>query len=539
MFRRMLCTLFALLSLSAVSAFADSQVRIVRLSYVEGDVQIDRGDGNGFNRAFLNMPVIEGARLWARNDGQVEVEFEDGSTARLTPDTIMEFGQLRMQGEARLTLMNIQEGGAYFNFNKKHEDDLTVTAGQQYITPKKSSHFRLDVNKVELNLAVFKGDVELLKRNGERVQVRKNETLTLNFTDPDRYYLAKGIRENAQDEWDRQRDEDIAAYASRQHFDGYSSAYSYGFSDLNRYGNFINVSNYGSVWQPYGVGYGWSPFQDGSWVYYPGQGYVWVSPYRWGWTPYRYGSWVNVSGYGWCWRPGRNWSNWSAAPVVVTPPAGFVRPTPPPTPGVGIVHVGHGGDNIDLGRRRRERDAGSSSASVPRAPVSGAVSSSSGNTNNPGGPTTVDRVRGTHGAGSTVFTNDDIDRLSRERVARTPQVNTVVAPATPSQPAAVSPTPVTAPATIAPRNERPSRGDGNQQHERPANSPSYDRPARTSPPPQPAMQPAASRAPSYSPPPAPAASRTPSYSPPPAPAAAPASSSGGGARESRTGRDPK
>src|SRR5436305_8663618 len=107
MFRRMLCTLFALLSLSVVSAFADSQARIVRLSYIEGDVQIDRGDGHGFNHAFLNMPVIEGTRLWTRNDGRVEVEFEDGSTARLTPDTIMEFQRLRTQNDARSTSMNI------------------------------------------------------------------------------------------------------------------------------------------------------------------------------------------------------------------------------------------------------------------------------------------------------------------------------------------------------------------------------------------------------------------------------------------------
>src|SRR5206468_6028083 len=111
-------------------------------------------------------------------------------------------------------------------------------------------------------------------------------------------------------------------------------------------------------------------------------------------------------------------------------------------------------------------------------------------TNTSAVPTTVDRVRGSRDGGrtgSTVFTNDDIDRLGRERVARTPQVNPVSAPAAPSQPAAISSpppvSPVTTPATIAPRTERPRRAHWNQQHDRPANSPSYDRPARTSPPP--------------------------------------------------------
>src|SRR5947209_19917330 len=39
-----------------------SQARIVRLSYVEGDVRIDRGGGEGFTKAFANMPLVEGAR---------------------------------------------------------------------------------------------------------------------------------------------------------------------------------------------------------------------------------------------------------------------------------------------------------------------------------------------------------------------------------------------------------------------------------------------------------------------------------------------
>src|SRR5262245_44683723 len=58
---------------------ADSQVRIVRLSYVDGDVQIDRRDGRGFERAILNMPVTSGVRLRTGDDARAEVEFEKGS----------------------------------------------------------------------------------------------------------------------------------------------------------------------------------------------------------------------------------------------------------------------------------------------------------------------------------------------------------------------------------------------------------------------------------------------------------------------------
>ena len=41
---------------SAVPASAASQVRIVRLSDVQGSVQIDKNTGLGFENAFLNLP---------------------------------------------------------------------------------------------------------------------------------------------------------------------------------------------------------------------------------------------------------------------------------------------------------------------------------------------------------------------------------------------------------------------------------------------------------------------------------------------------
>jgi hypothetical protein len=40
----------------------DSQARIVRLSDVQGSVQIDKNTGMGFENAFLNLPITQGRR---------------------------------------------------------------------------------------------------------------------------------------------------------------------------------------------------------------------------------------------------------------------------------------------------------------------------------------------------------------------------------------------------------------------------------------------------------------------------------------------
>ncbi len=73
--------LFVLVAL-AVPSFADSQVRIVRLSDVEGNVQIDRNTGQGYEKAFLNLPITQGVKLRGNGEGRAEIEFgHDGETA--------------------------------------------------------------------------------------------------------------------------------------------------------------------------------------------------------------------------------------------------------------------------------------------------------------------------------------------------------------------------------------------------------------------------------------------------------------------------
>jgi len=155
---------------SAVACVADSQARIVRLSYLEGDVQLDRGDGNGYARAFLNMPLIEGASLWAKDDGRAEVEFEDGSTLRLAPGAIVRFGELRLREDgSKATSVELRDGIAYFDIRQHDDDAFRVNVGAREITLKKSSEFRVIhalQEDSDLRVAVFKGEFRFLDRNG-------------------------------------------------------------------------------------------------------------------------------------------------------------------------------------------------------------------------------------------------------------------------------------------------------------------------------------------------------------------------------------
>jgi hypothetical protein len=311
----------------AVPSFADSQVRIVRLSDVEGNVQIDRNTGQGYEKAFLNLPITQGVKLRAKDEGRAEIEFENGNTLRIIPGTVIEFPELSLRDSGgKVTGVKLQEGTAYVNFNGAKDDEFTLSFGREKMVLTHSVHLRVAMGDTDATLAVFKGDVEVAGPSGT-VQVGKKQTATFDLAAQDRFTLAKNLEKDPYDAWDRQQEDYHQRYLSSSYTN--YSPYAYGMSDLNYYGNYFNVPGYGTMWQPYFTGVGWDPFMNGSWVWYPGFGYTWVSSYPWGWTPYRYGSWQYVPNYGWAWQPGGSRLAWNTVPRVINPPRQFISPQPP------------------------------------------------------------------------------------------------------------------------------------------------------------------------------------------------------------------
>ena len=328
--RRMgLALLLGGLLCAAPALWADSTARIVRLSYLDGDVQIDRATGKGLERAVLNMPVVQGTQLVTRDGGAAEVEFEDGSTLRLVPESKVQFSKLSLRDDGtRVSSIELVQGTAYLEATTK-KDQFSLLAGGQEITLAHDAHLRVRRGSSDMALAVFKGEVDVQNPSGS-VRVKKDETLNMSLNDPSQYELAKGIDPEGYDTWNQQRDQYRQTYAANhRHVTTYSSLYDYGWSDLNYFGAFTQYPGYGSLWRPAGVGMGWDPFADGAWMYYPGYGYMWVSGYPWGWMPYRYGSWTFVPGFGWGWNPGMMWNTWYGMPLMYGAPVGYVSPRPP------------------------------------------------------------------------------------------------------------------------------------------------------------------------------------------------------------------
>jgi hypothetical protein len=349
------CTLLPL------PALAGSQARIVRLSDVQGSVQIDKNTGMGFESAFLNLPITQGTRLRTRDNGRAEIEFEDGSTLRLTPNTTVEFSTLGLSDAGKHTsAVNLVEGMAYVNWLGKSGDEFDVNFSREKIALDHAAHFRFSTSTETAKLAVFKGDVEVESPSGS-VTVAKKKSATFDAGDNDKYTLANNVEEAPLDSWDKQSISYHDQYSKNN-----SSPYGYGVSDLNYYGAYNNVPGYGMMWQPYFTGIGWDPFMDGAWSYYPGYGYMFASAYPWGWMPYRYGNWMFVPGFGWMWQPG-GWNSWGTVPRVTgTMPVHFHALVAPTAGTVKTVAVGKGGAVSTLAPSRLILNAGSAGMGIPR-----------------------------------------------------------------------------------------------------------------------------------------------------------------------------
>ncbi|MDB6029848.1 MAG: hypothetical protein JWM16_186 [Verrucomicrobiales bacterium] len=88
------------------------------------------------------------------------------------------------------------------------------------------------------------------------------------------------------------------------------------YSSLAPYGNWVEVPEYGLVWQPTVVVMNptWRPYSDrGRWMW-TDCGWYWYSDYSWGWAPFHYGRWSTHPRLGWIWAPdvtwGASWVSW-------------------------------------------------------------------------------------------------------------------------------------------------------------------------------------------------------------------------------------
>ena len=313
---RLLRSLVLAPCLAAISFFAlpapalaegPAPARMARLTFVEGEVRIARQKDTPGDPAQLNMPVVQGQAIVTGVDGQAELEFEDGSVARVTPNSFLYLTRLAADSGGQFeTHLALASGLAYFELRAAPHVAYSVAAAGNVITPVENTTFRVHLDEPPAAIAIFDGAAHVERQDGYGVDLRSGETFRSDVSSLGRYFLTPEIAPDTWDQWNESRDQAAADATSAQTRvrEGYAGTEGYGWSDLDASGSWYNVPGQGQVWQPQGGdSVDFDPYGNGSWVWYPSSGYLWASSYSWGWTPFRCGGWSYWDSFGWGWAP--------------------------------------------------------------------------------------------------------------------------------------------------------------------------------------------------------------------------------------------
>ncbi|MGC9328008.1 MAG: DUF6600 domain-containing protein, partial [Candidatus Hinthialibacter sp.] len=268
--------------------------RVARISYIEGVVAVQRTIDEDWIDATLNLPMMVGDKIYTGVGGRAELQLGDQVVVRLDGDTYLHFANL----EDTLTRIGILKGVAAVHASetpyKRAPIEVQSDRFLASITPWGKIRFNVDQS----------GAGEILARRGDVIVTVGNQPYQL--TRGDQLYIrGENVgfeqlnQEDAFDQWCDFRDAMDAASKSSQ----YISPRVAGYSDLDRYGTWVEIPEYGRVWRPSAVAVDWAPYRDGRWVWYDSVGWTWVSYEPWGWAPYHYGRWVYVDRHRWCWAP--------------------------------------------------------------------------------------------------------------------------------------------------------------------------------------------------------------------------------------------
>ncbi|MFI5294053.1 MAG: DUF6600 domain-containing protein [Thermodesulfovibrionales bacterium] len=269
----------------------------IRISYMEGDVQIKTPDTDDWGAASINGPLMEGDQVWVPEGGRVELQLNTGTYIRLDQNSALQILSL----DKDTTQFNVSQGHAYIYFSAPRGRVLQVDTPDVSARAFDKAVFRVDMSDQYqyTDVSVYRGYVEAENEVGKtRIGVDQMVSIGQNTN-------AEGAPIGPSDEWEqwnKSRNDLIRATkgTSSRYLPPELSAYS---NEFDTGGRWVDVPEYGHVWTPtLSVSVSWAPYRDGRWIWRGGE-YIWVSSDPWGWAPYHYGRWAFVAGVGWLWVP--------------------------------------------------------------------------------------------------------------------------------------------------------------------------------------------------------------------------------------------
>jgi len=269
---------------------------VARISLMNGDVSVRRGDTGDWTAAAINAPLVVEDRVLTGAGSRAELQFDHANMVRIAADSEVRLAEL---GQERY-ILQLASGTVTFRVLRDSNADVEISTPSIAVRPIKRGIYRIVVKPDgSTEVTVRSGEADIFTPQGSQ-RLRSGRTMLARgpVAEPE-FQLVSAANEDDWDRWNERRDRDLERSDSYR----YVSRDIYGAEDLDPYGRWVNVPPYGWVWSPQ-VATGWAPYRQGRWAWIDWYGWSWVSYDPWGWAPYHYGRWLYNAPFGWCWWPG-------------------------------------------------------------------------------------------------------------------------------------------------------------------------------------------------------------------------------------------
>jgi uncharacterized protein DUF6600/FecR-like protein len=302
--------LILIASLATARAQSDDADRgVARISVINGEVSIQRGDSGERSAAIVNTPLTVDDTVATGPGSYAEIQFDNANLVRIGSDSEVRLSELT---RSRYQLQAAR-GTIGFSVVRDSRAQVEIATPSVSVRPVRRGYYRISVfDDGRAEITTRTGEAEIYTPRGVET-VRSGQTMMVrgNASDPE-FQIVRAIEPDEFDRWNENRDQMLSRSRSYQ----YVSPDISGAEDLDSNGRWVEDPSYGRVWAP-SVGPDWAPYRSGRWVWEDWYGWTWVDYEPWGWAPFHYGRWFWGAGNGWCWYPGGFYAPHYWSPALV------------------------------------------------------------------------------------------------------------------------------------------------------------------------------------------------------------------------------
>src|SRR3990172_6270963 len=190
------------LALTIFAAGAHAQVNteppgVAPISFVRGDVSMQRGDSGDDSAVELNTPLVAGDKVFTGSRSRAEVQLDWANMLRLDENAQADIATL----DSRRIQVQLAQGLALFSVLKGSETDVEIDTPNVSIHPRREGRYRIEVlPSGDTLVTVQEGEADISTPDGSTI-LKKSQLITVRGVGNDAQFQT--ARADSTDEFDR------------------------------------------------------------------------------------------------------------------------------------------------------------------------------------------------------------------------------------------------------------------------------------------------------------------------------------------------